>query len=103
VTLELTGWNSRSSAQPLGAFGSIVFPVLVFVVLARFRRRPDHAKLSLSRGFARVGLPVFVAADIAQRCVVRLVTIISIYRRAAFSKWLPGTPLRRRRFSAPTC
>ena len=57
--------------EPLGAFGSIVFPVLVFVVLGRFAGgRITPSSLSPA-GFARVGLPVFVAVLISLRDVYK--------------------------------
>jgi hypothetical protein len=42
--------------EPLGAFGSILFPVLVFVMAGRLSLR-----LIAATGFIRVGLPVFAA------------------------------------------
>jgi ABC-2 type transport system permease protein len=80
--------------EPLGAFGSIVFPVLVFVVLGRFAGgRITPSSLSPA-GFARVGLPVFVAVLISLSGVLSLVTIISIYREGGILKRLRATPLR---------
>ena len=80
--------------EPLGAFGSIVIPVLIFVIVSRFgggRLRPG----SLSpAGFTRVGLPVFVSVLIALNAVLSLVTIISIYREGGILKRLRATPLR---------
>jgi ABC-2 type transport system permease protein len=64
--------------EPLGAFGSIFFPVVVFVVAGRIlggRLTPSSIT-----GFVRVGLPVFVSVLIALSGVLSLVTIISIYR-----------------------
>ena len=80
--------------EPLGAFGSILFPVLVFVVVSRFAGgRPTPGSLSAA-GFLRVGLPVFVAVLIALSGVLSLVTIISIYREGGILKRLRATPLR---------
>jgi len=80
--------------EPLGAFGSILLPVVVFVVAGRFagvRLTPN----SLSAGgFLRVGLPVFVSVLIALSAVLSLVTIISIYREGGILKRLRATPLR---------
>ncbi len=80
--------------EPLGAFGSILFPVLVFVVVSRFAGgRLTPGSLSTA-GFLRVGLPVFVSVLIALSGVSSLVTIISIYREGGILKRLRATPLR---------
>ena len=80
--------------EPLGAFGSILFPVLVFVVVSRFAGgRLAPGSLSTA-GFLRVGLPVFVSVLIALSGVLSLVTIISIYREGGILKRLRATPLR---------
>jgi ABC-2 type transport system permease protein len=80
--------------EPLGAFGSILFPVLVFVVVSRFAGgRLSSGSLS-ANGFLRVGLPVFVSVLIALNGVLSLVTIISIYREGGILKRLRATPLR---------
>ncbi|HLK62800.1 MAG TPA: ABC transporter permease [Bryobacteraceae bacterium] len=80
--------------EPLGAFGSILFPVLIFVAVSRFAGgRPMPSSLSTA-GFLRVGLPVFVSVLIALSGVLSLVTIISIYREGGILKRLRATPLR---------
>ena len=80
--------------EPLGAFGSIFFPVLVFVVVSRFAGgRLTPGSLSTA-GFLRVGLPVFVSVLIALSGVLSLVTVISIYREGGILKRLRATPLR---------
>ena len=80
--------------EPMGAVGSILIPVLVFVVVGRAigGRLPPSA-VSLS-GFLRVGLPVFASVLIALSGVLSLVTIISIYREGGILKRLRATPLR---------
>ena len=80
--------------EPLGAIGSILFPVLVFVGVGRFgggRLPPGSLPAA---GFLRVGLPVFVSVLIALSGVLSLVTIISIYREGGILKRLRATPLR---------
>src|SRR5215468_6845606 len=80
--------------EPLGAFGSILFPVLIFVAGSRFaggRLTPGSLPTS---GFLRVGLPVLVSVLIALSGVLSLVTIISIYREGGILKRLRATPLR---------
>jgi len=80
--------------EPLGAFGSILFPVLVFVAVSRFTRgRPAPGSLS-TPGFLLVGLPCFLSVFIALSGVLSLVTIISIYREGGILKRLRATPLR---------
>ncbi len=80
--------------EPLGAFGSIFFPVLVFIVLGRMlggRAAPSSISVA---GFVRVGLPVFASVLISLSAVLSLVTIISIYREGGILKRLRATPLR---------
>src|SRR5450432_2968029 len=80
--------------EPLGAFGSILFPVLIFVAVSRFTGgRLTTGSLSTA-GFLRVGLPVFVSVFISLSGVLSLVTIISIYREGGILKRLRATPLR---------
>src|SRR5580704_10227728 len=75
--------------EPMGAFGSIFMPVLIFVLAGRFM----GGRLPLT-GFFRVGLPVFISVLIALSGVVSLVTIISIYREGGILRRLRATPLR---------
>jgi ABC-2 type transport system permease protein len=80
--------------EPLGAFGSILLPILAFVGVGRFAGgRFTPGSLSTA-GFLRVGLPVFVSVLIALSGVLSLVTIISIYREGGILKRLRATPLR---------
>src|SRR6266852_4564167 len=80
--------------EPLGAFGSIILPVLVFVVAGRFMGGRLQTPGFASAEFVRAGLPVFVAVLIALSGVLSLVTIISIYREGGILKHLRATPLR---------
>src|SRR5271170_6497605 len=64
----------------LGAFGTIGFPVLVFLVVGRVAGRGLAPPSLAASGFLRVGLPVFASLLIAVSAVLSLVTIISIYR-----------------------
>ncbi len=79
--------------EPLGAIGTIVFPVLLFAVAGRFIgvRLPPN---SSAAGFISVGLPVLASILIALSGVLSLVTIISIYREGGILKRLRATPLR---------
>jgi len=80
--------------EPLGAFGTILFPVLVFLVVSRFAGGPRRPSPLSTAGFLLVGLPVFVSVLIAISGVLSLVTIISIYREGGILKRLRATPLR---------
>jgi ABC-2 type transport system permease protein len=80
--------------EPLGAFGTIGFPVVVFLVIGRVAGRNLAAPSLAASGFLRVGLPVLAALLIAVSSVLSLVTIISIYREGGILKRLRATPLR---------
>jgi len=80
--------------EPLGAFGSILFPVLLLLVVRRFVRGPLPPASSLATAFVRVGLPILAAVLIPLTEVLSLVTIISIYREGGILKRLRATPLR---------
>jgi ABC-2 type transport system permease protein len=81
--------------EPLGAIGTIIFPVIAFVVLGRIAPRGIAAASLPTTGiFSAGGIPVFVSILIAISAVLSLVTIISIYREGGILKRLRATPLR---------
>src|SRR5271155_2257681 len=80
--------------EPLGAFGTIGFPVLVFLVWGRLASPKMVTTPVAASGFIRVGLPVLASLLIAVSSVLSLVTIISIYREGGILKRLRATPLR---------
>ena len=80
--------------EPLGAFGTIGIPVLVFLVLGRIASRTLATPSTGAHGFVRVGVPVLASLLIAVNSVLSLVTIISIYREGGILKRLRATPLR---------
>lgn len=80
--------------EPMGAFGSIVVPVLLFVVLGRFANNKLTPPSPVVSSFSRAGVPVLVSILIAVSAVLSLVTIISIYREGGILKRLRATPLR---------
>lgn len=80
--------------EPLGAFGTIGFPVLIFLVGGRVAGRGLAPSSFAATGFIRVGLPVLASLLIAISSVLSLVTIISIYREGGILKRLRATPLR---------
>jgi ABC-2 type transport system permease protein len=80
--------------EPLGAFGTIGFPVLIFLAWGRVASRRLAPSPVAASSFLRVGLPVFASLLIAISAVLSLVTIISIYREGGILKRLRATPLR---------
>ncbi len=80
--------------EPLGAAGTIVIPVVVFVGLGRFAGRTLSPESITGSALVRITLPVFAAILIALSAVISLVTIISIYREGGILKRLRATPLR---------
>jgi ABC-2 type transport system permease protein len=80
--------------EPLGAFGTIVVPVLVFLVVGRVVGRGLPPSSLAANNFMQAGLPVLASVLIAVNAVLSLVTIISIYREGGILKRLRATPLR---------
>jgi len=80
--------------EPLGAFGTVGVPVLLFIVLGRMTKLRDAPSSSPIGGLAGAGVPVLVSLLIAVSAVLSLVTIISIYREGGILKRLRATPLR---------
>jgi len=80
--------------EPLGAIGTIVIPVLIFVVLGRLLGGRLTPGALAANNFIHVGLPVLASILIVISAVLSLVTIISIYREGGILKRLRATPLR---------
>ncbi len=80
--------------EPLGAFGTIGIPVLVFVETGRIVGRSLSPVSRAASPFITAGLPVLASVLIAISAVLSLVTIISIYREGGILKRLRATPLR---------
>ena len=80
--------------EPLGAFGTIVLPVLLFVVVGRAVGGRLTSRSLTAITFVSVSLPVFVSVMIAISEVLSLVTIIAIYREGGILRRLRATPLR---------
>jgi ABC-2 type transport system permease protein len=80
--------------EPLGAIGTIVVPVLIFVVLGRVANLRFGDSSFAAKGPTSAGLPVLVSLLISVNAVLSLVTIISIYREGGILKRLRATPLR---------
>ena len=80
--------------EPMGAFGTIVFPVVIFVILGRVVGRRIPAASVATNSFIQTGLPIIASLFIVVGAVLSLVTIISIYREGGILKRLRATPLR---------
>ncbi|GAC1454623.1 MAG: ABC transporter permease [Gemmatimonadaceae bacterium] len=81
--------------EPLGAIGTMVIPVLAFMMLGRVTRGASAPRSNaLSDLFGAGGIPVLVSMLIIISAVLSLVTIISIYREGGILKRLRATPLR---------
>jgi ABC-2 type transport system permease protein len=82
--------------EPLGAIGTLLMPVAIFLVIGRsMARGPGGAAPSAgATTFMQSVLPVLASLLIAISAVASLVTIISIYREGGILKRLRATPLR---------
>jgi ABC-2 type transport system permease protein len=80
--------------EPLGAIGSIVFPVLLFLLLGRVANLRMGPSAQMPGPLSSAGLPVLVSLLIAVSAVLSLVNIVSIYREGGILKRLRATPLR---------
>ena len=81
--------------EPLGALGTILIPVVVFVGLGRLGAGGRRgANVLAAAGVLGADLPIFASVLIAISAVLSLVTIISIYREGGILKRLRATPLR---------
>ncbi len=81
--------------EPLGAIGTIVMPVLAFVLLGKVTRgRGVPSSGAFSTLLSPGGIPTLVSMLIAISAVLSLVTIVSIYREGGILKRLRATPLR---------
>ena len=80
--------------EPLGAIGTILIPVVIFIVVGR-AIAPKVAPTPLpANSFIGVGWPILASLFISISAVLSLVTIISIYREGGILKRLRATPLR---------
>ncbi len=80
--------------EPLGAVGTVIMPVLVFVLLGKFGSNVSPDSGFTSSSAFRVDVPVFAAVLISINAVLSLVAIIAIYREGGILKRLRATPLR---------
>src|SRR5215510_8779912 len=81
--------------EPLGAIGTMIVPVALFLIVGRAVNRGSGApRTPGGLEFLQSGLPVMVSVFMAISAVISLVTIISIYREGGILKRLRATPLR---------
>ena len=81
--------------EPLGAIGTLLVPVAMFLVIGRAMNRGGAApRTPGGLEFLQSGLPVMASVFMAISAVISLVTIISIYREGGILKRLRATPLR---------
>ena len=81
--------------EPLGAIGTLLVPVAIFLIVGRAMGGGSRAPRSQdSAAFLEAGLPVLASVFMAISAVISLVTIISIYREGGILKRLRATPLR---------
>ena len=76
--------------EPLGLFGTVGIPVLLFVALGRL----FSGDVASGRRSVELDLPVFSSLLISLNAVLSLVTVIAIYREGGILKRLRATPLR---------
>ena len=80
--------------EPLGAIGTLLFPILLFVILGKIGGGRLSSPAPRVPSFIGVDLPIFVAIMISIGAVMSLATIIAIYREGGILKRLRATPMR---------
>ncbi len=80
--------------EPLGAIGTVVVPVLMFIILGKLGNRLGPSRSASAMNMFNVDVPVFAGILIALNAVLSLVSIIAIYREGGILKRLRATPLR---------
>ena len=79
--------------EPLGVIGSVMIPVLLFVLVGRSLGPRGLASPRMPR-FISADLPIFASLLIVISAVLSLVVIMAIYRESGILKRLRATPLR---------
>ena len=80
--------------EPMGVFGSVALPVLIYVGLGRLvSPRAGRVPPDLPR-YVSVDLPILTSLLITASAVLSLVSIIAIYREGGILRRLRATPLR---------
>ncbi|HJQ12046.1 MAG TPA: ABC transporter permease [Gemmatimonadaceae bacterium] len=81
--------------EPLGAIGTILIPVGLFVLLGKTTAGEQAAPSEPFSGLlSRGGVPTLLAMSVTVGAVLSLANIISIYREGGILKRLHATPLR---------
>ena len=80
--------------EPLGAIGTLVFPIVIFVLFGRLGGGRPAASDQRMPSFVGADLPIFVSIMIALSAVLSLATIVAIYREGGILKRLRATPMR---------
>lgn len=80
--------------EPLGVFGTVGIPVVVFLVLGRLLGPAASRPAANVPRFVSLDLPILASVLIAASAVMSLVAIIAIYREGGILKRLRATPLR---------
>lgn len=81
--------------EPLGVFGTVGIPVVIFVVFGRmFGPRAGRDPADAPSAFMSANLPILTSLLIATSAVLSLVAIIAIYREGGILRRLRATPLR---------
>jgi ABC-2 type transport system permease protein len=93
--LQLTWLETKIFVrEPLGAIGSVVIPVVMYVVLGRMLGPRMSEASRTSSELLSIDVPVFAALLILLSAIVSLTTIVAIYREGGILKRLRATPLR---------
>jgi ABC-2 type transport system permease protein len=80
--------------EPLGAIGTLLFPILIFVVLGKIGGGRISAPDRNAPSVVGPDLPIFASILISLSAVLSLATIVAIYREGGILKRLRATPMR---------
>src|SRR3954454_9716242 len=78
--------------EPLGVFGTVGIPILVFIGMGRAIGLPGASRAASA--LVRVQIPILTSILMALSAVLSLVIELSIYREGGILKRLRATPLR---------
>ena len=80
--------------EPLGAIGTLLFPILIFVFFGRLGGGRGAGPGQRVPSFVGADLTIFASIMIALSAVMSLATIVAIYREGGILKRLRATPMR---------
>lgn len=78
--------------EPMGVIGTLVVPVILFVVLGRALGASEGSPVNAARQIP-INVPILATLFIAVSAVISLVAVISIYREGGILKRLRASPL----------